>query len=214
MRRPDCGAGAGSLPSLIDALRMGLAAAPTPVVGGDWDFGANGSGARHDTSLTPAAVLVPIVQRAEPGLLLTTRTSHLRTHAGQVAFPGGRIDATDAGPVAAALREAHEEIGLDPIHVEVLGQCDAYQTGTGYSISPIVGVIPADLSFLLSPHEVADVFELPLAFALDPANHHLREALWRGRMRRFYAIEHEGRMIWGATAALLVNLSGMLKARN
>ncbi len=201
------------MPSLIEQLRARLAGpCGAPAISGDWDFGVPDSSIDRQTGLTPAAVLVPIVQRREPGLLLTTRTAHLRSHAGQVAFPGGRIDPGDGSAVAAALREAHEEIGLDPAHVDILGEGTRYQTGTGFAISPIIGVIPADLPYQLSPHEVADLFEVPLAFALDPANHQLREAPWRGRLRRFYAIEHEGRTIWGATAAMLVNLSGLITA--
>lgn len=194
------------MPLLIDRVRAKLAnQSGEPALGGDFDFGPLGAPAQ--TALVPAAVLVPLVMRAEPGLLLTTRTSHLRKHAGQVAFPGGRIDAEDRDAVAAALREAQEEIGLAPAHVDVLGLSDRYQTGTGYDIAPVIGVIPPDLDYALSANEVADVFEVPLAFALDPANHQMREAEWRGRMRRFYVIEYEGRNIWGATAGMLVNLA-------
>ena len=180
----------------------------SPALWGDHDFGPLGADAAKP--LTPAAVLIPLVMRAEPGLLLTTRTAHLRSHAGQVAFPGGRIDADDADAVAAALREAWEEIGLAPELVDIVGLSDRYQTGTGYHIAPVVGAIPPDLVFNLSSHEVADIFEVPLAYALDPANHLLREAEWRGKMRRFYVIEYEGRNIWGATAGMLVNLAARL----
>lgn len=179
------------------------------MLSGDQDFGPLGT--PPSRALVPAAVLVPIVRTPEPRLLLTTRTAHLRSHAGQVAFPGGRIDADDEGPVAAALREAQEEIGLDPAHVDVMGLGDPYETGTGYSVHPVVGSIEPGLSFVPNPSEVADVFDVPLEFALDPANHLLRESEWQGRMRRYYVIEWNDRTIWGATAGMLVNLSARLR---
>lgn len=196
------------MPSLIERIRTGLEKPASPSLSGDQDFGRDGTEPRK--LLVPAAVLVPIIPAPEPRLLLTTRTSHLRTHAGQVAFPGGRIDAADDGPIMAALREAEEEVGLPPASVRILGLSDPYQTGTGYEVRPVVGVLPEFLDLRLNPDEVADTFEVPLAYALDPANHLLREAEWKGRMRRFYVIEWEGRTIWGATAGMLVNLSGRL----
>ncbi|QMW21478.1 CoA pyrophosphatase [Sandaracinobacteroides saxicola] len=199
------------MPSLIDRLTARLSATdgPAPLLGdGDGDFGTLGTATT--TRLTPAAVLVPIVQRSDPGLLLTRRTAALRQHAGQVAFPGGRIDAEDPTPEAAALREAQEEIGLPPHAVTLLGRSDPYETGTGYAITPIVGLIPPDLAFVPSASEVDSVFEIPLAFALDPANHQLREAEWKGRLRRFYVIEHGVWHIWGATAGMIVNLARRL----
>ena len=128
-----------------------------------------------------------------------------------MAFPGGRIDPDDDGPVAAALREAQEEIGLAPANVDVLGVADPYLTGTGYSVLPVVGSVAPDLSYRPNPHEVADLFEVPLDYALDPRNHLLREAEWKGRLRRFYVIEWQDRMIWGATAGMLVNLAARLR---
>ena len=154
----------------------------------------------------PAAVLAPIVMR-ETGLkvLLTERSSALRSHSGQVAFPGGKIDPGEtAGETA--LREASEEIGLDAEFVEPLGWLDAYLTGTGYRVAPLVALVSPDFALTLNPDEVADAFETPLAFLMDPQNHQLHEREWQGRRRKFYAMPHEGRYIWGATAGILRNL--------
>jgi len=163
-----------------------------------------------DVVLTAAAVLVPITDRAEPGVILTERLATLRRHAGQIAFPGGRIDPEDDGPVAAALREAEEEIAL-PRHVpRVIGTTDRYQTGTGYAVTPVVAMVPADLDFVPNAGEVADVFEVPLAFLLDSANHREASLNWQGRERHFYEINWGSRRIWGATAAMIVNLARRL----
>ena len=202
------GAEAVSLPSLIERIRTGLDKPAVPSLAGDQDFGALGTPVPR--LLVPAAVLVPIIPAPNPKLLLTTRTSHLRNHAGQVAFPGGRIDATDDGPVMAALREAQEEVGLMPSSVQILGLSDPYRTGTGYEVRPVVGLVPETPDLRLNPDEVADTFEVPLEYVLDPVNHILREAEWKGQMRRYYVIEWEGRTIWGATAGMLVNLAGRL----
>lgn len=201
--------GADSLSSLIDRLRASLRKPPlvTSLHRDDFHMGAAATTTRH----IPAAVLVPVINRPEPGLLLTTRTAHLRNHAGQVAFPGGRIDPTDHDATAAALREAEEEIGLSPGIVEILGQTDPYRTGTGYTVSPIVGLLPPGLQFTPSPHEVADIFEVPLAHVLDATNHQLREVMWEGRNRQYYEIDFDGHRIWGATAGMLVNLAMRLQ---
>ena len=153
----------------------------------------------------PAAVLIAITERVEPGLLLTTRRHDLRTHAGQVAFPGGRIDPGET-PCQAALREAHEELGLEPSAVTVFGEADPYRTVTGYCVTPVVGLVPPDLDLTPNPAEVAGWFEAPLDFVLDPANQRRMSAEFRGRTRHYYQIDWQERRIWGATAAMLVNL--------
>ena len=160
---------------------------------------------------TPAAVLVAVVDRIEPGLILTQRTESLRRHAGQIAFPGGRIDPGDADAADAALREAQEEIALPRDAVTLVGEADRYLTVTGFEVTPVVGVIPPDLDYHPNEAEVADVFEVPLAYVLDPANHVEASAEWQGRKRYFYEIHWDDRRIWGATAAMLINLSRRLR---
>ena len=159
---------------------------------------------------TAAAVLVAVTDAPEPGVVLTVRREHLRTHAGQVAFPGGRIDAGEDA-VAAALREAQEELLLDPGAVDVVAVLEPYSTVTNYRVTPVVGVIPAGLPLTPHEHEVADWFEAPLGFLLDPANHQRHAALFQGRERHYYEILWNGRRIWGATAAMIVNLSRRLQ---
>ncbi|HEU4809315.1 MAG TPA: CoA pyrophosphatase [Sphingomicrobium sp.] len=159
---------------------------------------------------TPAAVLIAITERREPGLLLTVRREHLRTHAGQVAFPGGRVDPGEEA-VAAAIREAQEELGLDPAEVEIIGELDDYRTVTGFVVTPVLGVIPPDLPLAPHEHEVADWFEAPLEYLLDPANQRQETVVFGGLERRYWQIEWEGNRIWGATAAMLVNLSRRLQ---
>jgi len=160
--------------------------------------------------ITPAAVLVAVVDRPSPSVILTVRPETMRQHPGQISFPGGRIDPGDDGPIAAALREAEEEIGLPPSAVEVIGIADIYRTVTGFEVTPVVGVVPPGLPITPHPGEVADVFEAPLDFLLDPANQLQREAMFRGKMRSYYEIPYQGRQIWGATAAMIVNLSRRL----
>jgi len=157
-----------------------------------------------------AAVLVAITDRPTPGVILTVRREHMRTHAGQIAFPGGRLDVGEDA-VAAALREAHEELLLDPAAVEVVGAVEPYRTVTGYIVTPVLGVIPPDLPLTPHEHEVADWFEAPLTFLLDPANHKQQWALFQGRERHYYEIVWNGRRIWGATAAMIVNLSRIIR---
>jgi 8-oxo-dGTP pyrophosphatase MutT (NUDIX family) len=189
--------------SLIERITLALAGEPPEgLLPGDLVEG-------HDGEHRQAAVLVAITDREEPGLILTQRREHMRTHAGQVAFPGGRIDEGEDA-VAAALREAQEELGLNPALVRLLGEADPYCTVTGYWVTPVIGVIPPDLELLANPEEVADWFEAPLDFVLDPANQRRMTAEYRGRMRHYYQIDWNGRPIWGATAAMLVNLSRRL----
>ena len=159
----------------------------------------------------PAAVLIGLVARAGgPTVLLTKRTDHLKDHAGQICFPGGRIEPEDASVEAAALREAEEEIGLDPAKVDVIRRLSPYDTTTGFRIHPVVGWIEPPFDIKLDDFEVAEVFELPLAFILDTANHQ-RQSHLRGNQRRsYYVLPYEGRFIWGATAGMLVNFSRLL----
>ncbi len=154
----------------------------------------------------PAAVLIPVVARAELTVLLTQRTESLSTHAGQIAFPGGRVDDEDATVMDAALREAEEEIGLDRRFVEPLGFIDCYRTGTGYRIAPVVALVQPGFVLNLNPHEVVDAFEVPLSFLMDLGNHQRHSREWRGRQRDFYAMPYGERYIWGATAGMLKNL--------
>jgi len=192
--------------TLTERLRAALAAnhAPTLLPG-------DSVAPHNDGTPAPAAVLVAITDRPEPGVILTQRTDTMRRHAGQVAFPGGRIDPDDADAAAAALREAEEEIALPRAAVEIIGFADSYLTVTGYSVTPVIGVIAPDLDYHPNAAEVADVFEVPLAFVLDSANQVQVSAEWQGRMRTYYEINWRDRRIWGATAAMMVNLSRRLR---
>jgi 8-oxo-dGTP pyrophosphatase MutT (NUDIX family) len=160
---------------------------------------------------TPAAVLVGIVDRPLPTVILTARPETMRKHPGQISFPGGRIDPADADAVDAALREAEEEVGLARRFVEVIGTTDRYRTVTGFEVTPVVAVVRTGFALAPQPAEVADVFEAPLHVLLDPARQSVRTGQWRGRERTYYEIVWEGRRIWGATAAMLVNLSRRLE---
>ena len=153
-----------------------------------------------------AAVLIPITDRAEPGVILTQRPTWLRSHAGQVAFPGGKVDDTDENSIFAALREAEEELNIPPARVEVIGVADTYYSGSGYSIAPVVVIIPPDLELQPNPQEVEDWFEVPLAFLLDPANSIKKEANWNGQQRSYYDMQWGERRIWGVTAGIIANL--------
>lgn len=164
------------------------------------------SGDKH----RPAAVLIPITDRPEPGVILTQRPSWLRSHAGQVAFPGGKIDATDANPVAAALREAHEELGMEPTDVRIIGTADTYFSGSGYEIVPVIGIVPPDLPLVPNPDEVEDWFEVPLDFLLDMGNAVKKEVDWEGHRRAYYDFQWGDRRIWGVTAGIIANLARRL----
>lgn len=169
-----------------------------------------------DRAPAPAAVLIPLVVRERLGLLLTQRTAHLSTHSGQIAFPGGKVDAEDRDATAAALREAQEEIGLEPAHVEVLGRLPEYVTGTQFHITPVVALVQPGFTLLPNPGEVDDVFEVPLDFLMDPVNHRRHGFEWNGEMREWYSMPYqEGateRFIWGATAGMLRNFYRLLSA--
>lgn len=169
-------------------------------------------GMRPDKSLTPAAVLVPLVNRAE-GLtaMFTRRTGHLLHHAGQISFPGGHIDPGDETPEETALRETEEETGLDRRHVEIIGRLNQYVTRTGFSITPVVALVEPPFELSPDPDEVEEVFEVPLAFLLDPANHQRHSREFEGRSRAFYAMPYEGYFIWGATAGMLIDLYEVLR---
>ncbi len=163
---------------------------------------------RQSSDLKPAAVLIPVIARSPLMVLLTLRTGEMgkgpsSAHAGQVAFPGGKIEADDADACAAALREAQEEVGLAPHFVEPLGYVEPYRTGTGYLVTPVVGLVRPGFELAPDPAEVADVFEVPLAFLMNDANHRIDSFNWRGAERSFYAMPYEQRYIWGATAGIL-----------
>jgi 8-oxo-dGTP pyrophosphatase MutT (NUDIX family) len=186
--------------------RSGRALGPS-----DWDLSPE---FRDDLAVMapprPACVLVPIVLRDPLTVMLTQRSHDMPSHPGQISFPGGKMEACDVTPVACALREAHEEIGLTADFVETLGFLDSYRTGTGFQISPVVAFVRPGFEVVLDSREVLEAFEVPLSFLMDEANHqkHVRE--WRGRERSYYAMPYEGRYIWGATAGMLKNMQQRL----
>ena len=176
------------------------------------DEGADEAYLLHGQTLRDAAVLVAFTDRPNPGVILTQRPQWLRSHAGQVAFPGGKIDPGDRGAVDAALREAEEEIGLNRRDVMVAGTTTAYRSGSGYHITPVLGVIPPDLPLDPNPDEVEDWFEVPLDILFDPGNYQLRHANWQGQDRHYYDMDWQGRRIWGVTADIIINLARRLPA--
>ncbi len=205
----------------LDAFRRragkGLATAPSDAVfdprtgqawgRGDWDLNPE---MLADFAVMkpprPAAVLVPVVARDELTLLLTQRTETLPTHAGQISFPGGKLEPDDPDAVAAALREAEEEIGLERRFVEPIGFLDGYRTGTGFNVVPVVAIVQPGFTTRLDGREVADVFEVPLRFLMDEANHQKHARPWQGRERHYYAMPYGDRYIWGATAGMIKNM--------
>jgi 8-oxo-dGTP pyrophosphatase MutT (NUDIX family) len=204
--------------------RRGLLPAPSPAIfdprtgralgPSDWDLNPE---FKDDLAVMapprPAAVLVPIVLREPLTVLLTQRSHDMPSHPGQISFPGGKVEASDAGPVDCALREAREEIGLERRFVEPLGFLDSYRTGTGFQISPVVGFVRPGFDLVLDRREVLEVFEVPLAFLMEEANHQKHAREWRGRQRSYYAMPYEERYIWGATAGMLKNMHQRLFAR-
>ena len=188
-------------PAIFDA-RTGKALGPS-----DWDLNPEFMG---DLAVMEppraAAVLVPIVLREPLTVMLTERSHDVPSHPGQVSFPGGKIEEHDASPIACALREAQEEIGLAGDFIEPLGYLDSYRTGTGFQISPVVAFVRPGFALTLDLREVLEVFEVPLAFLMDAANHQKQSRAWRGRERWFYAMPYEGRYIWGATAGMIKNM--------
>ena len=190
--------------SIADRLKAALALAPPPgLLPGDLIE-------LPDADLQPAAVLVAITDRPEPGLHFTLRRENMRSHAGQVAFPGGKLDPGEDA-IAAALREAEEEIGLPREAVQLWGTADRYRTVTNFIVTPVLGLVPPDLALSPHEHEVADLFEAPLSFVLDPANQQRMTAEFQGATRHYYQINWQGRRIWGATAAMIVNLTRRLE---
>lgn len=188
---------------LRDALERGHRRSPVLIPGDVMEEGV--------LAPTPAAVLVAVVDRPEPAVILTERPKTMRKHPGQISFPGGRIDPGDADAVAAALREAEEEIALPPGCVEVIGTADLYRTITGFEVTPVVGVIPPGLDLRAAPGEVAAMFEAPLDYLLDERHQVIRTVEYQGVERCYYEIAWQGRRIWGATAAMIVNLSRRLE---
>lgn len=188
-------------------LASGLPVASPPIGS---DFSLNGMVAVPEV-WRPASVLMPLIRR-ETGItvLLTQRTEDMPSHAGQIAFPGGRRQVEDIDATATALRETEEEVGLTRDFIEVIGALDLYRTGTGYQITPIVGIVTPGFTMRADPREVADVFEVPLDHFLDERNHRIDSRVWQGRERRYYAMPYGERYIWGATAGMLKNLHFIL----
>src|SRR5215472_11992236 len=198
---------------VLESLRPHLLGEPphlplTPTRG-DFDLNPDQS-PREARTLAPAAVLVPIVQHREPTILFTQRTEHLPRHPGQVSFPGGRAHVDDTSLVGTALRETQEETGIEPSFVTIAGFLEAFETGTGYAILPVVGLLAEGFSLAPDANEVAHIFEVPLAFLIDPKNRQRQSREFQGRSRSFYSFTYEEHYIWGATAAMLVNFGERL----
>lgn len=198
----------------IDLVHLRSVLHPTPVRKDDISVGESGESGLDEAlalapgvELVPASVLFPIVLRdSGPSVLLTQRAQHLKDHPGQISFPGGRSEPEDATPAQTALREAKEEIGLAAAHVEVIGYLPEYHTITAYRVTPVVAVVTPPFELRPDPFEVADIFEVPLAFLMDPANHQLHEIEHRGVLRHYYAMPYQDYFIWGATAGIIRSL--------
>lgn len=158
-----------------------------------------------------AAVLVAVIDQKNPSVILTRRPLHMKKHAGQIAFPGGKLEPSDKDATHAAMREAEEEIGLDPQFVDVLGCLDIYQIGSGYKICPVVAKVNSGFALKADPNEVDEIFELPLDFLMGADNYKLERKFWRGKYRQYYVLEYEDYFIWGATAGMLKNLADKLQ---
>ena len=207
-------------PAWRDDLPRWLSASAAIAAGGDTGFSDDGDTVSaagtldippQGMTLKPAAVLILVVNRPErPYVLFTQRTAHLTDHGGQISFPGGRVEDNDRDPVHTALRETFEETGVPMERVELMGTLPDYITGTGYHITPVVGWIESPVDYAADPKEVAECFEVPLEFLLDTRNHRLENAMYKGRMRSFYAVPYERRYIWGATAGMLVTLTRVI----
>lgn len=188
----------------IDLARLRAALLPQPLAQAVRD----NAGSNDERGLVAAAVLFPIVLRAEaPSVLLTRRTDQLRDHAGQISFPGGRVEDDDASLAQTALRETREEVGLDARHIDILGYLPEYRTVTGFRITPVVAYLHPPFVLTLDQAEVAEAFEVPLSFILDPVNQELRSREHEGKLRRFFAISYGSHFIWGATAGIIVSLT-------
>ena len=189
-------------------FRRRLARAPAPAAS---VYGDDGAAERQAAGVTAAAVLVPVIDHpGGPTVLFTRRTVQLKKHSGQISFPGGRAEPSDPSVEFTALRETQEEIGLPPDKVEVIARLPEYFTRTGFRVTPVVGVVQPPLELVPDAREVDEVFEVPLAFLLDAANHRRASREIGGRTAHYYEIEHNGRLIWGATAGMIVNLYRML----
>jgi 8-oxo-dGTP pyrophosphatase MutT (NUDIX family) len=192
---------------LLPSPPPGLAELDAPVALGDHSFSPNLAAEAPAAPGKPAAVLIGVVGNPSGAtMLLTRRSTALRNHSGQIAFPGGRIDPGDYGPLGAALREAEEEIGLDQAHVTPLGYLDLYLTNSGFCVAPVVALVEPGFGLTINPAEVDEVFECPLAFLMDPANHRRESREWRGAMRSYYAMPFGDHYIWGVTAGILRTL--------
>ena len=202
---------AGGIESLRARLMNEPPVLPLVATRGDFDLNPH-TRPLNRKELRPAAVLVPLVQRPEPTVLLTQRTHTLAQHAGQVAFPGGRAEPHDVSLIQTALRETEEETGIQSSFITIAGFLDAYETGTGFAILPVVGLLAEGFALMPDASEVAEVFEVPLAFLLDAANKKRDSRVFQGVRRSFYSFTYEGHYIWGATAAMLVNFGERLKA--